>query len=86
MKHLKIRFVEHVNDDPNSESEFLIQTKSFIGIWKYITYTIDMGYGSVCNYYSNSDKNKLLDEVLEKHFETTRKFVVIEEHPLIKIY
>ena len=78
MKTIKIRYVERDNT-------YNIQYKSWFG-WKDLTYTIDMGYGGITNYYENKDKTKLLDEVLEKKFNTVRKFVTIIEYPTIKIY
>lgn len=75
---IKIRYVERDNT-------YNMQYKSWFG-WKDLTYTIDMGYGGITNYYENKDKTKLLDEVLEKKFNTVRKFVTIIEYPTIKIY
>jgi hypothetical protein len=62
-----------------------MQRKTWFG-WNYLTYTIDMGYGSIVNYYENKNKEALLDEVLEEKFKTTRKFVEIIEYPTIKVY
>lgn len=78
MKTIKIRYVERNNT-------YNMQYKSWFG-WKDLTYTIDMGYGGITNYYENKDKTKLLDEVLEKKFNTVRKFVTIIEYPTIKVY
>ncbi len=78
MKTIKIRYVERDNT-------YNMQYKSWFG-WKDLTYTIDMGYGGITNYYENKDKTKLLDEVLEKKFNTVRKFVTIIEYPTIKVY
>jgi hypothetical protein len=75
---IKIRFVKRKND-------YLIQRKSFMG-WKYIGYTIDMGYGSLHNLYCQDTKEKLLDEVLEKYYEVDKRFVEVTEYPHIKIY
>jgi hypothetical protein len=54
--------------------------------WKYIGYTIDMGYGSLHNLYCQDTKEKLLDEVLEKYYEVDKRFVEVTEYPHIKIY
>jgi len=78
MRTLKIRFIEKNN-------QFTMQRKTWFG-WNYLTYTIDMGYGSIVNYYENKNKEALLDEVLEEKFKTTRKFVEIIEYPTIKVY
>jgi hypothetical protein len=75
---IKIRFVKRKND-------YLIQRKSFMG-WKYIGYTVDLGYGSVYYLYGQDTKEKLLDEVLEKYYEVDKRFVEITEYPAIKIY
>lgn len=78
MKTIKIRYVERDNT-------YNMQYKSWFG-WKDLTYTIDMGYGSITNYYENKDKTKLLNEILEKKFSTIIKFVTIIEYPTIKVY
>lgn len=75
---IKIRFIKRKND-------YLIQRKSFTG-WKYIGYTIDMGYGSIRYLYCQDSKEKLLDEVLEKYYEVDKRFVEITEYPHLKIY
>lgn len=75
---IKIRFVKRKND-------YLIQRKSFMR-WKYIGYTVDLGYGSVYNLYCQDTKEKLLDEVLEKYYEVDKRFVEVTEYPPIKIY
>jgi hypothetical protein len=54
--------------------------------WKYIGYTVDLGYGSVYNLYCQDTKEKLLDEVLEKYYEVDKRFVEVTEYPPIKIY
>jgi hypothetical protein len=75
---IKIRFVKRKNG-------YLIQRKSFMG-WRYVDYTIDMGYGSVRYLYCQDSKEKLLDEVLEKYYEVDKRFVEITEYPHLKIY
>jgi CRISPR/Cas system CSM-associated protein Csm3 (group 7 of RAMP superfamily) len=75
---IKIRFIKRKND-------YLIQRKLFTG-WKYIGYTVDMGYGSVRYLYCQDSKEKLLDEVLEKYYEVDKRFVEITEYPHLKIY
>ena len=78
MLRIKIRFVKRKND-------YLIQRKSFMG-WKYIGYTVDMGYGSFRYFYCQDTKEKLLDEVLEKYYGVDKRFVEVTEYPPIKIY
>lgn len=77
---IKIRFVERPNN-----KDFMIQRKSFMG-WKYIDYTIDMGYGSATYMYCKDTRESLLEEVLEKYYEVDKRFVEIVEYPGIKIY
>jgi len=45
-----------------------------------------MGYGSITNYYTSDTKESLLDEVLEKYYQTDKRFVQVIEHSTIKIY
>lgn len=73
MKTIKIRFVKRKED-------YLIQRKGWLG-WKYIGYTINMGYGSVYNLYCNKTKEELLSEVLEKYYEIDQRFTTIIEYP-----
>ena len=77
---IKIRFVKRKNDN-----DYLIQRRSFIG-WKYIRYTVDMGYGSIRYLYCQNSKKELLEEVLEKYYKVDKRFVEITEYPTIKIY
>jgi hypothetical protein len=77
---IKIRFVKRKNDN-----DYLIQRRSFMG-WKYIGYTVDMGYGSVLYLYCQNSKKELLEEVLEKYYKVDKRFVEITEYPTVKIY
>jgi len=79
MKNIKIRFIQH----PDT---FLIQKKTLLG-WKYIRYTLSASTGDRISYqYQNNSKEELLDDVLDKHFNTCRKYVSITEYPTIKKY
>lgn len=81
MKRLKIRFVQR----GKNAADYYIQRRRFF-IWWGITYTINMGYGSVVNYYQNSDKDALLEEVLKDKYKTCGEFCKITEYPTIKQY
>jgi hypothetical protein len=76
MKTLKLRFVERRGD-------FLVQRKTWFG-WKYIGYTINMGYGSVYNLYCEKTKESLLNTVLEKFYKVDKRFTQIIEYPQLK--
>lgn len=78
MKTIKIRFIQY-------DDHYTMQRKTWLG-WKDLTYTIDMGYGSVVNYYENKQTDKLLDDILKKEYHTTREFVDVIEYPMIKVY
>jgi hypothetical protein len=80
MRTIKIRFVKIPSGYYN------IQKKGLFGRWKDITYTIDMGYGSVTYEYSAVTKEELLEKVLEEYYEVDKRFVEIIEYPTIKIY
>jgi hypothetical protein len=76
MKTIKLRFVERGGD-------FFVQRKTWIG-WKYIGYTINMGYGAVYNLYREKTKEELLNTVLEKYYEVDKRFTQIIEYPQLK--
>ena len=80
MKTIKIRFVK------NQRGNYNIQEKGWFGRWKYIGYSVDMGYGGYYEYYSGKSKQELLDEVSDKHFRTCRKYIKFIQYPTIKIY
>ena len=62
-----------------------MQRKVFFG-WRDITYTINMGYGSVTYDYIEETKESLLDKVLEEYYQIDKRFVRVIEHSTIKIY
>lgn len=78
MKKITIRFIKYKN-------KYTIQRRGWFG-WKDITYTINMGYGSLTNYYSAETKEDLLKEVLEEYYEVDKRFVQVIEHATIEIY
>lgn len=78
MKTIKIRFIKY-------KDKYTIQRRGWFG-WRDITYTIDMGYGSVTNYYSAESKEDLLKEVLEEYYEVDKRFVQVIEHSTIQVY
>lgn len=82
MKHLNIRFIEY---NKKGNTTYKIQVKKWYG-WVTQGYTVDMGYGSFYNIYTDNNKESLLDKILEKKFKTVRKFVKITEYPSLKEY
>jgi hypothetical protein len=85
MRTLKIRFVEHLKEI-NTEPEFYnIQVKKWYG-WKTLSFVINMGYGSIVDYYSEKTKEALLEKILDKVYRTTKKHIWIKEYPSIKKY
>lgn len=79
MRIIKIRFIKH------SDKKYTIQRKGWFG-WKDITYTINMGYGSVTYDFSAETTEDLLNEVLENYYEVDKRFVRVIEHSTIKVY
>jgi len=79
MKTIKIRFIQH------GENKYSMQRKGFFR-WRDITYTINMGYGSVTYDYIEETKESLLDKVLEEYYQIDKRFVRVIEHSTIKIY
>jgi len=79
MKTIKIRFVK------NSDESYNIQRKGWFR-WKYLGYSVDMGYGGFYAYYNGKTKEELLKEVLEEYYKVDKRFVEIIEYPTIKIY
>lgn len=80
-KTIKIRFIYR-----KGYNNYAIQRKTWWGGWKYIGYTIDMGYGSLYNYYTADNRQKLLHEVLENYYKIDKRFVNVYEYPTIKHY
>ena len=81
MKLIKLRFVYH-----RKNNIFCLQRMTWYGRWKYIYYTVNLGYGSISNIYSDKSKKALLNGVLEHYYKTTKQFVNIKEYPTIKLY
>lgn len=75
---LKIRFVK-------TNEVYFAQRKTWLG-WKDITYTVDMGYGSVVYQYTNKNKKDLLTEILDKKYRKSKRHVSIYEYGGLKIY
>lgn len=75
---LKIRFVK-------SNGVYFAQRKTWLG-WRDITYTVDMGYGSVVYQYTNKNKKDLLNEILDKRYNKCKRHVVVYEYAGLKIY
>ena len=81
MKTITIRFIKNSKYKDN----YTIQRRGWFG-WKDITYTINMGYGSVTYDYSAETKEKLLNQVLEEYYKVDKRFVQVIEHATIEIY
>ncbi len=79
MKTIIIRFIKHGN------KKYTVQRRGWFG-WKDITYTINMGYGSVTYDYSAETKEDLLKSVLEEYYKVDKRFVQVIEHSTIKVY
>jgi hypothetical protein len=77
MRIIKIRFVK------NKKGYYNIQRKGWFR-WKYLGYSVDMGYGGYYALYVGLTKESLLEEVLDKHYQVCRKHVEIIEYPMIK--
>lgn len=82
MRNVKIRFVEIGSETPNPH--FLVEKKTLFG-WTYITKTIHLGYGSVCECYGAKTKKELLGIILKEHYKTCAEFCTITEYPSLKI-
>ena len=80
MRTIKVRFIKY-----KDKYVYTIQRRGWFG-WKDITYTINVGYGSVTYEYSAVTKEELLTQVLEKYYKVDKRFVQIIEHSTIKIY
>ena len=81
MKTITIRFIKNSKYKDN----YTIQRRGWFG-WKDITYTINMGYGSVTYDYSAETKEGLLNQVLEEYYKVDKRFVQVIEHATIEIY
>jgi len=83
MKTIKIRFIKVIPVDKSSF--FYIQKKR---LWWWVTLGYWMGSvgGDVWYPYTNIDKDKLLNTVLENYYKTDRKFIKITEYPSLKLY
>ena len=78
MKTITIRFIKN-------KDKYTIQRRGWFR-WKDITYTINMGYGSVTYDYSAETKQGLLNQVLEEYYKVDKRFVQVIEHSTVKIY
>lgn len=84
-KTIKIRFVNRPLLK-NNDRQFAIQRRTWYGGWRYIGYTIDMGYGSVYDYYAKGTKQEVLIAVLEHYYKVDKRFVNVIEYPGLKHY
>lgn len=83
-KRIKIRFIERGSRD--GIIFYSIQRRTWYRYWVYIGWTQEMGYGSVFNCYSDTDKNKLLYDVIKDYYGLDKDIVRVIEYPSIKIY
>lgn len=83
-KRIKIRFIERVS--VSGDVYYSIQRRTWYKYWVYIGWTQEMGYGSVFNCYSDTDKNKLLYDVIKDYYGLDKDIVRVIEYPSIKIY
>lgn len=82
-KTIKIRFIEHTS---LTSGRFCMQVKGFFG-WRTCGFHQAAGYGdSIWTIYYGDDPQKLLEEILENKYLTSKNFVRIQEFPTIKIY
>ena len=84
-KTIKIRFVNRPGYK-DSGGQFVIQRRTWYGGWKYIGYTINMGYGSIYEYYARRTKQEVLNAVLEHYYKVDKRFVNVTEYPGLKLY
>jgi len=79
---LNIRFVQHGQKD----FEYTIQRKTFFG-WRSYRYSVGGGAGDSVSYeYIANNKPTLLDKIIKDKYLTTKEFVRVIEHPMIKKY
>ena len=82
MKTLRIRFIEVPG---GNKTLYEIQVKKWNG-WQTQGYSVNMGYGWFYELYTDTNKENLLNTVLDKEFKTVKKFVTIIEYPTLKRY
>lgn len=76
MKKLKIRFVQR-----EKFGVYYIQKKTIFG-WQFLTWSNYFGREK----YENANTSLLLDDVLDRKYNTILKYVKIIEYPTIKMY
>lgn len=82
MKTIKIRYINR-----NHNGDYLIQRKTKLGLWKYITYTQWGGGGEDFEVlYCEDTKEELLTTILERYYCRDKRFTKIIEYPEIKHY
>lgn len=86
-KTINIRFINRPGPEyKDSDAQYAIQRRTWYSSWKYIGYTINMGYGSVYNYYVGKTKQEVLNKVLESYYKIDKRFVNVIEHSGLKLY
>ena len=85
MKTLKIRFVKN----KNCAEKFSIQRLTWYGRWKDVKFDIgtnDMLSGAIWCLYRSTNKQQLLDMVIDDYFKVSKSGYNIIEYPMIKLY
>jgi hypothetical protein len=86
MKTLKIRFVKN----KNCAEKFSIQRLTWYGRWKDIGFEVGVSSGEVSyinSYlYRSTNKQQLLDMVIDDYFKVSKSGYNIIEYPMIKLY
>jgi hypothetical protein len=78
----EIRFVKHGETEPT----YTIQRKKLFG-WGTLGYNQGgCSGGSVWFSYEDKNKDVLLKKTINEHLSTTKEFVRVIEHPMIKKY
>lgn len=79
METIRVRFIE-------KKRHFFIQRRTWYGCWKYIGINVNYGGGSCFSFYSQDDKESLLNEVIKDYYGLHKDIVRVIEYPTIKIY
>lgn len=89
MRNVKIRFVETFLSDNNgtrcSENSYYIQRKNLFG-WCYFKYIVSCETGINSFKYENTNKDMLLQTIIDREYKTTKSHLKITEYPTIRIY
>ena len=84
-KVVKIRFIENYNKEGNKLVNVYAEEKKWYG-WSIIGYLVGTIGGSLFEAYKETSKEKLLNVIVDKYYETTKKHLIIKEYPTIKFF